>query len=302
MNEHKHPNSALLDAYTKRPDAEEFRQVSLHLLHCKSCRDQVELSSRLRRQFSTLDSNSLTDEQQAIVDDFLYWEKSAQDQQRLKQVIRNDPQLLKSALFTLSHQYTKDDAYQPTERVQPQNEELNWLTRLSGWLHWQTSTWVSAGVTALVTMTVTVLLLQPYDSGSNKENEVSIASFQDNPVMRFFPAQQLPGIGFFTGAAQNTSPYQGMHVSANAQQLLELNWPPVENASSYRLNLYRFADGEKTLVQSVETKDTQMRYSLQAEDFDHRFEWVLSGNTTDDEHFVSLGGFVITKPLNQGDL
>lgn len=300
MNDLLHPDPDLLEAYSKKPEAEEFKQVSLHLLRCRECREQLDMTHRLRSGFSSLQFDVVKDEQQVVVDDFLYGEKTLEQQQRQKQAIRDDPRLLKSALFTLANKFDEQPRDNASQDEGVREEYASWLARLSNWFHWQTTAWATVAVTAVVTLTLTVLILQPNYFAPNKGNDISVAGYQDDPVMRFSPANQLPGIGFFSGAVQSTQSYQGMQINSNEQQMLELRWRPVEDAISYEISLYRFAKGEKTLLETLKTQKTSMQYPLTSEDLNNRFEWVLSGLTRKDERFITSGGFVVSKSLNQG--
>lgn len=302
MNESKHPDHALLNAYAHQPDDEDFRQVSLHLLGCKQCRDEVNLSSRLKSDFCSLDYGQCTEDQQRVVEDFLYSEKSIQQQQQLKQKILNDPVLLKSALFSLSHRTRQNETLPGSHPVNSQKPAKGWFGVINEWLVMQTSTWATMGVTAVVTLSITVFLLQQHSFDSNATDNISIASYQDNDVIRFFPRDQLPGIGFFNGAMQSSQSYQNLQISSDQHQMLKLSWKPVESASTYEFILYRFSRGEKKLLETFKTRETFTHFQLGTADYNQRFEWVLSGHTSDDRTFVTSGGFIVQKQSNRGDL
>lgn len=302
MNENQHPDHALLNAYAHQPDADESRQVSLHLLGCKECRDQVNLSNRLKSDFASFPSERCSDDQQRVVDDFLYNENSGQQQQRLKQQIHNDPQMLKSALFSLSQRVQQKEAINISQPVKSHRPSRNWIGMIYEWFHLQSSAWATVSITAAVTLALTVFILQQHSLDPNAGESLSIASYQDNNVIRFFPRDQLPGIGFFNGVMQSSQPFQNMQISSEQNQMLELSWEAVKSASAYELSLFRFSKGEKKLLETFKTADTQIQFQLGADDYKQRFEWVLSGHTTDDKTFVTSGGFVVQEQSNRGDL
>lgn len=302
MNERRHPDHVLLNAYAHQPDADDFRQVSLHLLRCKECRDQVNLSNQIKTGFTSLHSEPCSDEQQRTVDDFLYNENSDQHQQQLKQQIRSDPQMLKSVLFSLSHRAQQKESLTVSQPLKSHKPSRNWIGMINEWLQLQSSTWATMSITAVVTLALTIFMLQQHSFDPDAGAGIRIASYQDNNVIRFFPREQLPGIGFFSGAKHSSLPFQNIRISTNEKQMLELSWEPVKSASAYELNLFRFTKGEKKLLETFKTTDILIHYQLGIEDYSQRFEWVLSGNTTDDKNFITTGGFIVQKPSNRGDL
>jgi hypothetical protein len=70
-------------------------------------------------------------------------------------------------------------------------------------------------------------------------------------------------------------------------------WPDVEGATEYQISLYRFNEGDKQLVHKATTAEPRTMVDLQLESYNQRFEWTLSGNTAEQEAFITSGGFVI---------
>lgn len=300
MNESIHPDTSLLNAYALQPDADDFYQLRLHLLSCKQCRDEVTLGKRFKADFSVFQSEHRTEDQQRIVDDYLYNEKNEQQRQHLKQQILNDPIMLKSTLFSLSHKSRQQETGDTTRVVKSNDPGQGWPGVLPGWLTMKTPIWASMGVTAVITLALTVFMLQR-SIDSPVPDTISIASYQDNNVIRFLPRDQLPGIGFFNRSMQAVQPFENMQIALDKNQMLEFSWMPVKLASAYQFNLFRFSGGEKKLLKTLTTEETHSDYQLQLADYNHRFEWVLSGHTTDDKTFITSGGFVVQNQLNRGE-
>lgn len=298
MTINQHPDDELLKAYSQQPEADEFKQVSLHLLNCRECREQIELSQKLKHDYRILQSEQCSEGQQSVVDDFLYNENSPAQHERLKLSIRKDPQLLKSALFSLSHRARDRQAVVDQDPLLAQSPSSgNWMETISEWFRWQTSTWATVSLTAVVTLTLTIMMIQPQGIAPNDIEGVSIASYQDNNSIRFLSRNQLPGIGFFNAARQSTRPFENMQIKSKDNQTLEMTWKPVELATSYELSLFKISGGKKILLETFKAATTRADYSLAAEDYNQRFEWVLTGFTSDDQTFITEGGFVVQKTV-----
>lgn len=291
MNNMPHLDEQTLAAYLQQPDAVESKAINLHLASCKQCRQQITLSNRLKTAFASIDQQASNEQQQQIVDDFLYGHLSTDEIDKVKQTIKNDPILLRSALFSLSHR--QPDALKPGRSEKKQLETQDWLNQLKDWFQWQTSAWASVAITAVVTVSLTVFVLHNRNAELPMDQSVAIASYQDDNVIRFVPKDSMPGIGFFTGAQHYSRPFQGMQISYSDKQQLQLEWEPIDKASTYELDIYRFSQGEKQLHDNLSTDQTHASINLTADDYNQRYEWVLSGQTNDDKNFITTGGFIV---------
>lgn len=301
MNTQMHPDHSQLNAYAFQPEADELSHVGLHLAGCKQCRDEVMLSSRLQANFATIADEACSAEQQQLVDDYLYNDKNTPRSEHLKQVIRDNPLLLKSTLHSLSHSSTQTVS-QAISQPQQASARQSFFSLCIQWFQALTSTWTLVGATAIITLALTVLVMQQSALNLAPADPVSIASYQDNKRVRFFPRDQLPGIGFFSGAMQSSETYRNIDIKIDANHSLVLNWHPVNNALEYEISLFHFLRGEKKLIDTFKTHQTSGLFKLEQNGYNQRYEWVLSGHTTDDKTFITSGGFVLQKRESESDL
>jgi len=300
MNPIQHPDEELLNAFQHQPDTDAFKEVSLHLASCKHCREQVATSNLLKSGFNSINQQQCSEQQQQIVDDFLYNDLSTPEKNKARQIIKEDPVLLKSALFGLSHQIEELSGLKNSAQDQIQSDTQPWLGRLTEWFQWQTTTWTTVAVSTVMAVTLTALVLQGRNSATAPS--ITVASYQDNKIVRFLPKNDLPGIGFFTAANVTSKPFQSMQITYSDQQNLQLNWEPIKNVSEYDLSIYEFSQGEKKLQNKLSVSQTQASINLSHENYNQRFEWVLSGITNDDKSFITTGGFIIHQLPNSSGL
>ncbi len=293
INESQHPDQTALNSYALRPEAEEFIPLSLHLAQCRQCRDEFDMSQRIRTEFVALPREKISEDQQQIVNEFLYAGTDSARKAKLRQQIRQQPEMMKSALYSLAQQIPDKVAAKETGAASVSPSRRSWFNLFLTWLQWRSPVWVTAGVTAVLVVSLSLLLFNlPGDDGIGA-SEIGVASYRDDASIRFFPRNHPPGIGFFSGAMQSTQPFPGVRVALRGERQLVVNWPAVPQASGYRLELYRHAEGGKTLVSSSESTTPGAIIDIRSEDYDHRLEWILSGDTRDDRSFVSAGGFIV---------
>jgi hypothetical protein len=290
----EHPEDALLQAYGQDPEAPQFSEISLHLASCAECRQQLQWSQKLRSIAPQLRNESVSDEQQRLVDEFTYEALDEAEREAAKASIRNNPAMLKSALYSLAQQ---QDAY-PQEREQTSVESsasrYNLWSYIKEWFNVPIPAWAGFATAAVLTITLSAFI--SYDRGLPQDTSTSfnIASYQDNASIRFIPQQNVPGIGFFSGANDYARPYPNIKLKLDADARLQLQWPAVDKATEYQLSLYRHHDGDKQLVKKVTTSQTSASVQLPLKSFNERFEWVLSGRTSEQQSFITSGGFVIS--------
>lgn len=303
MNTRKHPEPELLMAYQQNPEAEQYAHIALHLAQCSQCRHQLSTSARLKELYPAIDSTHISAAQQQVVDELLYGDISNPALEKNRDSIRNNPLMLKSALHSLSAKYEAQDNLQQLQPEKPQpvkdhkpDPVQGWLGRMTDYIKVNSNTWLTASITAVVTLTVTLFMMPGGDlvnPVTNDGSSVTIASYQDDGQIRFMPRQSMPGIGFFSAAKHGSKPYDNIHIHYVAEDELLIKWAAVQNASAYELTLYRYSQGEKKLLHKEKTVHTSTRVQLKPRPFNQRYEWVLSGTTTDDQSFITSGGFII---------
>jgi hypothetical protein len=200
---------------------------------------------------------------------------------------------LKSALYSLSMQPEMETQSVASTPSGVPDRENSFMSRLSKWFNRPTPLWAGFATAAVIAVTVSVLLFN-YPA-LKLTPSINIASYQDSSNMRFIPRQKVPGIGFFSAANNYAKPYDNLQISITRDNQLQLQWKPVDKAIQYQLSLYRYRDGNKQLVKKVTTGETHTMVQLQAESFNQRFEWTLSGSTSEQVAFITSGGFVISQ-------
>lgn len=291
----EHPDDTLLQAYQQEPDADRFIDVSLHLASCADCRQQLQQVQYFRSIYPDLASEAINEQQQTRVDDFITGALGGSEYSLAKDEILSNPAMLKSALYSLS--------LQPELPLQTESADLSPVSEskqglwssLIEWINWPTPAWAGFATAALITLTMTSLVLTNNVAKDAAHTSIHIASYQDNKSMRFIPRQTVPGIGFFSAANNHARPYDNIQLSLNSDQGLQIEWQPVEKANQYELALYRHSDGHRQLVKKVTTTEPHTTLQLGLESLNQRFEWVLSGNTDEQETFITSGGFVISR-------
>jgi len=298
MSNIKHPEPEKLIEYVESAQGETDRRVALHLACCNECRVHVSNLMRLQQQVQSLSQSTTAtngkvldvEEEKAIVEN-----KLSQEQ---LQRIKSDKQRLKAALFLASQvnasSSLKPQTAKPSASKNDPAANLNNATP-SLWNTWALklrqsfSQWEYAALAASLTIAVIfgVNLVQ-------MTGQTNIVAYSDNPVVVYKQIKpNNPGMGFFSGAVNVSKAYSGVTIHASAKNQLSLNWPKVEGAENYLLQLYHINKGGNELVFEKRTLNTALlvnNISLQAHT---RYEWKLSGNTTDQRRFSASGGFVL---------
>ncbi len=284
-----HPDDQLIQDYLKNPGAAEYGELRLHLAACGHCRRRAELTAMLREQGHWLETEAA--EPDPRLADLVGGRLDAASAQRLRQEIGQDPNALRAALHYASHaRDMRELAAAPTQRQQPGSGLLGMIQRF---LSFEAPLWQTVPALAVV-MTVALLLfnqLQPVPGAG----EARIVAFQDNPVLRFAGHQTQPGIGFFSQPDIDAEPFGGIGVELLADNRLRLSWPEIPGAASYNLKLQVFRDGESRVLARRTLDSTVIELEFDERLSQHRYEWVLSGNTVDKRSFQSNGGFVISR-------
>ncbi len=316
MNTITHPNIESITAYLASPHATEFKELSLHLAGCGKCRSQVSALTTLRDNFADInnfeniniesyrqategDTELAEVLQQQLIEHYVDDQLQGEEKQRIAAMLQKDPQALKAALHYASHsssmqrelpEFNKVTSADQAALRQGQNrpDKPALITRLKNWLYIQTRVWITVPITAAAAATLAILLIPA-------SGVLTIASYQDNPVIQFEQKNQLPGIGFFSAARKKIEPFGKVKIELLGKGAIALSWVAVEGAESYTVRLQMFANGQKISVGENTTTATRTEFEGMNIEFDHRYEWVLSGKTADAKTFHTSGGFVITR-------
>jgi len=289
MDSAEHPEDQLIQDYLATPDSEVFADLRLHLASCSYCRRRAEVTATLRDQGHWLESERA--EADPRVADLLAGKLNPEQASQLKQELKQDPASLRAALHYASHAQAMSGISAPARQDESPWSMITDLVR--DWLNFQAPLWQMAPVVAVV-MTVAVLVInQYYPEGDNGQSQV--VAFQDNPTLQFASHETQPGIGFFSQQGANAQPFDGMRIELLEGNRLRLSWPEIPGATDYNLKIQVFRDGE-TRVLARQTASSTVAELVIAEPLtQHRYEWVLSGDTGDNRSFQTNGGFVITR-------
>lgn len=306
-----HPDTEQLNAYVQDPIADDYRQLRLHLAACVDCRQQVKLLSNLKINLREVEAEqyqhavSQNDElneilQTQLIEEYVDGQLNKSDQRRMAGMIKNNAQAMKAAMHYASHSARMqrelgDDAGSLATKPNysagiNKSSKPGILTMLRRWLEIRSPVWLTVPATAAIAGLLTIVLIPQLDSGAEK---INVIAYQDNPVIQFKRTQELPGIGFFSGANKITRPYDRITANVFDKKTIQLSWPRVDNAVSYTMQLKIFANGQQVSVGKLTTTDTQVSFKRVANDSGHRYTWRLTGKTGAGELFSTKGGFII---------
>lgn len=291
MNVTKHPDDKTLHAYLQEPEAGKFTDVSLHLAQCSNCRKHIHQLEKFKAVYPSIEQTAVNEDQQQYVDQLLY---HSPDDEALKQEIRNNPAMLKSALYGLTTHLQQSE--KPVGTKQPEDtspESL--LSKFSNWISAPAPVWAGLATAAIVSIVATTLLVNNPAIDIPQADSTTLVSYQDDRNMRFFPKQTVPGIGFFNQANHYSKAFSDVEITLNDDGQVNLQWQTIEDATEYQLELYRFEQGAKTLEGKLATTEPHAAFNLQLESFNQRFEWTLTGRTAKQEAFIVSGGFIIQR-------
>ena len=289
-----HPELATLQHYLNNTAADEFNGVRLHLAQCAECRSLVDGLTgvqQISRSFSGQSKpDTLTEQQHQKIADYIDGRLNGAEPQQQKEFIQNNATAMKAALNKAAlkpiHESTSASG-SISGASHPQS--VSWK-KLKALLGFQTPFWLTVPVTAALVALVSINLVnQP----AMEQSPYTIASYQDNAVIQYRPKDQLPGIGFFAKSAQLSEAYDRLKVSVSEDRHFIMQWPPVPGALKYNLRLQMFDQGNKIVVGEVTTENNSAIITANNDNIYHRYEWILSGETSDNRVFFANGGFVI---------
>ncbi|MGB5396794.1 MAG: hypothetical protein WBN96_06560, partial [Gammaproteobacteria bacterium] len=272
----------------------------LHLAQCQACRDEVAALTAVDRFYPELE-HATDDAAQQLICDYVDDRLAPQARAEAVALIHNDDSALKAALHYASHAASMSAALgeRDTEQGQQHTPAAAKTTGTTGvfsmlgrWLDLRAPLWAVVPATAFAVALLAVSL-QTYMSGSHGSYQV--ASYQDNPVIQFRKNEDLPGIGFFSKADRSTTAYNNVQVEVLDANRIRIDWPQVANALQYSLRLQMFNQNQKLPLGEISTRLPTATFTTAELSSGRRYEWILSGKTTDDKTFYASGGFVINK-------
>ncbi len=284
----EHPDDRSIREYLKAPDSGAFDGLRLHLAGCGQCRRRTELTAMLIEQAHWLESEPCeTDPRLAdLVADRMEPGQAAQ----LRAEIKEDPARLRAALHFASHALAMRELGETRRQPEPGTNGL--VSLVVSWLNFEAPVWKLAPIVAVV-MTVAILLFDSYPAPGSG-GEIRIVAFEDEQLLQFVSQETQPGIGFFSRRNTQTTPYAGVGVEWLDDKRLRLSWPEIVGATGYNLKLQVFRDGETRVLAKRTLAATSVELPLDEPLAQHRYEWILSGNTDDGRSFQADGGFVVT--------
>jgi len=315
MNTTTHPNTEDIVAYLEDPQAEVFTDICLHIAHCQACRHLAEKLSvveksikrdgaMLFRSESDKTPELMQAQEQNLIESYVDGQLQGEEQANIKSLIEHNPEALKSALHYASHSAAMQQELEQANESIPQpvsnpvtnsnrpefktHAAATWREKIQHWLN--PSVWIAVPVTAMATAVLVVNLAPLIMSGN-----LTVASYQDKPVIQFNSADQLPGIGFFTNAHNVIKPFDKVAVTIENNDSITIRWPGVDMATSYTMRLNKIDNGQKVVIAEKTTSQNWITISGIDTQIDHRYEWVLSGKTIDAQTFYTTGGFVINR-------
>lgn len=290
MNSIEHPESEQLAAYLANPDLAEQQATGLHLASCTQCRSDLQALASLRQHAPWIASGS--NGSPDLISDLIHNRLSDEAAVELRSNIKNDPKRLREALhYARHHVAMQKDVEAPQISV---NEGSFWDTSkrlLARLLQVETPVWKLAPVAAVLIAGVML-----FNGVQNQENTMQVAHiirFQDQPTIQFVSHEIQPGIGFFANSKQTNKPFGGLSLHMGTDREVVFSWPAIDAATHYRLKLQVFRDGETVVLGRVTSTVPAATILLPEPLTQHRYEWILTGDTDDGHSFQTTGGFVV---------
>lgn len=288
MDSSQHPQDQIIQDYLKHPDAAAFDELRLHLAACSYCRRRTEVTAMLREHGHWLEAEPVTADPR--VAELLAGKLDPPQAGLLQAEIKQDPSRLRAALHYASHAVAMREL---TASPAPQKSiGAGLLSLIKSWLNFEAPLWQMAPVVAVV-MTVAILLVNQYYPPLTGD-AARIVVFDDNPTLQFASQESQPGIGFFDQGVKS-KPFAGVDIELLDGNRLRLSWPEIADANDYNLKIQVFRDGETRLLAKQRLDGNSTELLIDEPLTQHRYEWVLSGDTRDNRSFQSNGGFVVTR-------
>jgi hypothetical protein len=318
-----HLRIAELSAYLADPEAATSVEAGRHLSRCADCRQRLSVLSALKQgHIATLPTGAaeaampsdgelhrmLRDQS---IERYVEGSLDGDERTRVQRKLTENRTALKAALHYACHSAamerrlgasadpSMDDASATeteteasraaTHQRQGNAGAPSLLAAARAWLGRRVPLWTAMPTAALVAGVLAFFLIFPYQS---QQSRLEIARYRDNPVIQFRSPHQGPGLGFFHTAPARVAPFRDVTVSLTGAGRLEIAWPPVPQATTYRLQLSRFEAGGAIALRTHQTAETRVAFEGLEIIPGQRYVWMLSGKTTDNKLFQTQGGFV----------
>lgn len=310
-----HLSDDTLLEYLDSDDKTLFADESLHLAACVICRRRL---AQLKKAKELLSQSQIR--QQHVEGLEGNESKFSGLEQRLVGVdglvlldeIKEDPLQLKAALHAITHEQAMSSALatsEPASVAPVADSPLSiWLAKAKQWLNHslpaREPSWVTNGGIAAFLLVGVVMFAGVFNIFSDQHQ---LAYYQDAPGISF-SNDNIPdvGVGFFAAANSMKEPFAGITVTDYDGDEIQLEWPSVEGAKFYTIEIVKIRSGVSSVVAKkqlsgdklVGTTDAiqtaELSWQTPMTEFEGRYEWVLSGQTEDQRRFAAQGGFVIS--------
>jgi hypothetical protein len=296
-----HPDEVQLAAYLEAPQLNEFKEVRRHLIGCPACRKEVTALQTMVRGLQNASMATVENppgdhpDEVSIAD---YVEKRLSDERRaeIKQHIFGCSDCMKATLHyaieSAEGEGSTKAAPVPVRSVllKTPEKEAGPTEKSHGIFSWRMPVWLGVPATALATLLLVILL-----SPRSEKEALQVVAYQDKPEVVFTaPKGDVPGIGFFGGAREKSEPFEGLNVRPEDDQHLRLKWPEIKTARLYEVRLYSSNGEGRTLVgQASTTGGTEVLLQVSGMMPGRRYEWELSGTTTNNNNFIARGGLAV---------
>jgi len=286
----------------------QYENVLDHLAHCEKCRKQASIITALQDGLKDVSQHSeLTDEQHDLICDHIDGQLPADKEAEIKKLITSHPDAMRAALHYQEHsenmrqalhtESTTPDSAQPVAGKQ-ETRNSNLISLFKQFFSIRSPMVYTMTATAAVFVAILLVTRFPVI----QQQQLMVATYQDNPTIKFTDNNKLPGIGFFTQSTDTAKLFEDIMVELVSENKVRISWPDVEGAELYKMRIQVFNQGKKTVLKEQSTQNNHTTFQLEPVTLNavnpahnKRYEWVLYGNTRDDRMFYASGGFVISK-------
>lgn len=304
-----HPQAEILAGFVHAPWADDYAAVSLHLSVCLSCRRQVEA---LRNVIICLHNNEYEQDRhltEGVISQYinnkLVDNKRSHVMLHLKECSLCMKNVLKARTRRINEE--KKDISTPElselSSVNANNKKSSSIFDANRKVKPKATPIYRGYVPAVaalplsfaagIFLSVMVLLVWRSEHAASP----LLVSYQDDPTVVFSSENSLEGMGFFSSLNKKIKPFNGMNIILEEENI-KLMWQPVEQATAYRLQIYRIDKNGKNIVIDVNTTSTET-VVVKPELAEQRYEWLLSGKTDKGLIFKTTGGFVIKNVIDK---
>ena len=294
MNLEAHPETDQLVAYSEQPESVQHQTVGLHLAVCEQCRKDLQALSSLRQHagWISADMTESSDEMHGDVSDLLHDRLSGQAVAGLRDRIKQNPVLLREALHHARHHVAMQHRVRAAEISQKSYSMLQHVKDLIvRFFQIETPVWKLMPLAVVLVAIVSV-----FSSLLNPQQNLQVAKlvrFDDQPAIQFVAQESQPGIGFFANAKQTSIAFDGVSVQMKNDREIVFSWPEIKGAINYRLKLQVFRNGATVVLGRITGDKPEGIIKLAEPPGQHRYEWVITGDTIDKRSFQTTGGFVV---------